>query len=117
MSHLSKKAADECDAIYIPTDNLMASAATELKNIFVAAKVPMFAGEENLCSAGVATLSIDYYSIGQDAGKMACQILQEQANPANMEIRYAKEYTKKYNKVNADKIGLKIPSDYAVIEE
>ncbi len=40
------KAADENDAIYIPTDNTIASNMEIVKNVTVPAKVPVIAGEE-----------------------------------------------------------------------
>lgn len=44
--------------------------------VTVPAKVPVIAGEENMCSAGgLATLSISYESIGYNAGLMAYDIL------------------------------------------
>ena len=51
-----QKAASECDVIYIPTDNTIASQADILKEILISEKVPMIAGEEGLCEAGIATL-------------------------------------------------------------
>lgn len=117
ISEVASDAVTKCDAIYIPTDNMMASAADTLKPIFLNAKVPMFAGEEGLCSAGVATLSIDYYSIGYKAGMMAKDVLVDGKNPANMEICYSDEYTKKYNAKNAQALGLTIPDGYVEIDE
>lgn len=116
IKSIAQKAVTVCDAIYIPTDNRIAASADVLVDVFNEAKVPMFGGEEGICSAGVATVSIDYYSIGYEAGQMAIEILKNGANPANMEIKYAKEYTKKYNKSNADKIGIVIPDDYVEIQ-
>jgi len=113
---VAMKAVEECDAIYIPTDNRISAEADSLVDVFNNAKVPMFGGEEGICRAGVATVSIDYYSIGYEAGEMAVDILKNGANPANMEIKYAKEYTKKYNRSNANKIGIAIPQDYVEIQ-
>ena len=47
-----RKAASECDVLYIPTDNTIASQAGLLKEILISEKVPMIAGEEGLCEAG-----------------------------------------------------------------
>lgn len=76
------KAASECDVLYIPTDNTIASQADLLKDILISEKVPMIAGEEGLCEAGIATLSISYYDIGYTAGEMAYEILVEGKNTA-----------------------------------
>lgn len=110
------KAAAENDALYMPTDNTLASRAEELKKIFVEAKIPVIAGEEGLCKAGVATLSISYYNIGFNAGLMAADIIKNNSEPGLMEIKYADEYVKKYNPENAAALNLDIPTDYMRIE-
>ena len=101
-----QKAATECDVLYIPTDNTIASQAELLKKILIAEKVPMIAGEEGLCEAGIATLSISYYDIGYTAGEMAYEILAEGKNPGEIDIRYAENVTKKYNPENCEALGI-----------
>lgn len=110
-------ASSECDAIYIPTDNVMASGVQTVKNVLIPAKIPMIAGEQGICEAGVATLSIDYYSLGQKTGEMAYEILVNGKNPGEMEIEYADATTKKYNADNCKKLNIKIPDDYEAIEK
>ena len=112
------KAADENDAIYIPTDNTIASNMEIVKNVTVPAKVPVIAGEENMCSVGgLATLSISYESIGYNAGLMAYDILVNGKNPADMPIQYADDVTLKYNADIASELGIKIPDDMVAIEK
>ena len=111
------KAADENDAIYIPTDNTIASNMEIVKNVTVPAKVPVIAGEENMCSVGgLATLSISYESIGYNAGLMAYDILVNGADITTMKIETAPNVTKEYNKDICDQLGVKIPDDYKAIE-
>lgn len=112
------KAADENDAIYIPTDNTIASNMEIVKNVTVPAKVPVIAGEENMCSVGgLATLSISYESIGYNAGLMAYDILVNGKNPADMAIQYADDVTLKYNADIASELGIEIPDDMVAIEK
>lgn len=113
---VAKLAASENDVIYMPTDNTLASEAELLQSIFIDAKIPVIAGEEGLCKAGVATLSISYYNIGYNAGLMAADILLNGTEPGLMEVTYADEYVKKYNPENAALLGLDIPTDYMRIE-
>ena len=47
---------------------------------------------------------------------MAYDILANGADPATMEIKTAPEVTKKYNKANAEALGVTIPDDYTAIE-
>lgn len=108
----------EVDVIYIPTDNTMASNTGIVNNIAEPAKVPVVAGEVGICKGcGVATLSIDYYSIGKKAGEMAYEILVNGAKPGDMEIEYADELTKQYMASRCKTLGITVPDTYVAIEE
>ena len=48
---------------------------------------------------------------------MAAEILLEGKDISSMEIESASNFTKKYNKTNAEKLGIKIPGDYIAIDE
>ena len=72
LSSVCQKAADENDALYVPTDNTVAANTGIVDGICRPAKKPVFAGEEGICSGcGVATLSISYYDLGYTTGEMA----------------------------------------------
>ena len=110
-------ACDECDALYIPTDNTAASCTEAINNVAQPAGVPIVAGEEGLCKGcGVATLSISYYELGVATGEMAAKILKGEANVAEMEIGYDPNPVKKYNPELAEALGITIPDDYVAIE-
>ena len=110
-------ACDECDALYIPTDNTAASCTEAINNVAQPAGVPIIAGEEGLCKGcGVATLSISYYELGVATGEMAAKILKGEANVAEMEIGYDPNPVKKYNPELVEALGLTIPEDYVAIE-
>ena len=110
-------AVSECDAIYIPTDNTMASNTQIINNICLPAKVPVIAGEQGICSGcGIATLSISYYDIGYRAGEMAYEILAEGADISTMEIETAPQVTKMYNPTICEELGITVPDDYEAIE-
>ena len=117
MTAVVQKAADECDVLYVPTDNTVADNTGIVDNI-CRGKVPVFAGEEAICkSCGVATLSIDYYDLGVATGKMAAKILKGEAKVGEMPIEYAANFTKKYNPVICDALGLTPPTnDYVAVE-
>ncbi|MGN0529762.1 MAG: ABC transporter substrate-binding protein [Eubacterium sp.] len=117
IASITTQACQECDAIYIPTDNTIASATAAVNEIAEPAGVPIIAGEEGICrGCGVGTLSISYYSIGQKAGEMAAEILLNGENPAEMEIQYAADLTKKYVAERATALGITIPEDYEAID-
>lgn len=117
IQSVTQSAAEECDVIYVPTDNTMAANTQIINNICLPAKVPVIAGEQGICSGcGVATLSISYYDIGYRAGEMAYEILAEGADITAMEIESAPEVTKMYNAQICEELGVAVPDDYEAIE-
>ena len=62
----------KCDAIYIPTDNTIASSMPIVEGVCTEAKKPVICGESSMVDAGgLATLSINYYNLGYQTGMMA----------------------------------------------
>lgn len=116
ISLVTQSACDDCDVIFVPTDNKAADNADAIDAVARAAKTPIIAGEEGLCTkCGVATLTIDYYELGRVTGKMAVKILLGEADVATMPIEYYPDPIKKYNKELADLYGVTIPEDYVEI--
>ena len=116
LSSVCQKAADENDALYVPTDNTVAANTGIVDGICRPAKKPVFAGEEGICAGcGVATLSISYYDLGYTTGEMAVKILNGEADISTMSIEYT-DVTKKYNKAVCDDLGLTVPEGYEEIE-
>ena len=118
VASVTTTACAESDVIFIPTDNTAASCAETINNVCLPAGVPVINGEKEVCKAcGVAALSIDYYDIGYAAGLMACDILEKGTNAGDMEIQYAPEVEKVFNKNNCDALGITIPEGYVAIED
>ena len=100
------------DALYIPTDNILASAMPTLSIVAVEAKLPVVCGEGGMEKAGgTATLGIDYYKLGVQTGEMAADILAGKAKPQDMAIQSQKDFEIVINEANAKKIGLNIPEE------
>lgn len=109
-------AVENCDVIYTPTDNTVASNKELINNIALPAGIPIVAGEEGICEGcGTVTLSISYYDIGYKTGEMAVQILTEGADISTMPIEYAPEFTKKYNESICNQLGIAVPDGYEKI--
>ena len=106
----------ECDVLYVPTDNTMASNTEVIRNAAVPAGIPVIAGEEGICKGcGVATLSISYFDIGYTAGEMAYEILVNGADPGAMDVKFAPEVTKMYNAEICAELGITVPEGYVAI--
>lgn len=100
------------DAIYVPTDNVLASAMPTLSTVTEEAKLPVICGEGGEVKAGgLATLGVDYYKLGFQAGEMAADILSGKSKPADMAVQTQKEFSAIVNMKVAEKIGVKIPED------
>lgn len=117
LAAVTTAAIGKCDAIYVPTDNAVASATGIIDGICRPAGKPVIAGEEGICSGcGIATLSISYYDLGYATGLMAAKILKGEASISEMPIEYASKPTKKYNKEICDELGITVPDGYVAIE-
>lgn len=118
IQSVTTSAISECDALYIPTDNTMASNTEIINNICLPAKVPVVAGEQGICAGcGIATLSISYYDIGYKAGEMAYDILENGKDISAMKIETAPNVTKMYNPTICEELGIEVPDEYEAIEQ
>ena len=107
LASVVTKAGNESDAIYVPTDNTVASNTSIIHNALAPLGIPVFAGEEATCSGcGYATLAISYYNIGKKTGEMAAKVLLGKEDIGSMEIEYDAEPVKKYNKRICDELGI-----------
>ena len=100
---------DKVDAMYAPTDNLIASTMPVLWNACLDKKVPIVAGVDTMViDGGIATEGIDYYQLGYETSLMAAQVL-EGKDPSTMPINTLQNTTLIVNQKNAEAIGLSIP--------
>ncbi len=116
MQSVVTSAIEDCDALYIPTDNTAASNMTIVANACQPAGVPVICGEENMAAnGGLATVSISYYDIGYMCGEQAYEILVNGADISTMPIGYSENPVKEYNADYADAIGFEIPEGFEPI--
>lgn len=103
----------KCDAIYIPTDNTIASAMATVHGVAREAKIPTICGEANMVlEGGLATMGIDYRELGYKTGLMAIKVL-EGADPATTPIEFADSSDDIIiNAQVAEEIGYTIPDEY-----
>ncbi len=118
VASVTQSAVGAVDVLYIPTDNTAASVTETIAGVVIPGKLPVVAGEEGIAKGcGIATLTIDYYDLGYGTGKMAAKILKGEASVKEMPIEAAPKFTKKYNPVNAQELGVTIPGDYEAIAD
>ncbi len=103
----------KCDAIYIPTDNVLASSMAIVGEETKNAKIPVICGESGMVmGGGLATMGIDYYNLGYQTGEMAIRVL-EGEDISRMPIETQKEYSYTINGEVAEAIGLIVPDALA----
>ena len=110
---VTQTAVGKVDALYIPTDNLLADTMATVSMVATPAGVPVICGESNMVNAGgLATYGISYKQLGLQTAAQAVRILSEGADPAAMPIEYCSaslELT--VNQEIADQLGIAIPAD------
>ena len=103
---------DKVQALYIPTDNVMASAIPALLKVTNPAKLPVVAGESGMVRAGaLASIGVDYYTLGVMTGNMGADILEGKAQPATMPIQIQQATKVLINMKAAKEIGLDVPAE------
>ncbi len=101
----------ESDAIYIPTDNTLASAMPIVYEAALEKKVPVVAGDGNMVLAGGNyTLAINYEQLGYQTGLMAVEVLNG-ADVSQMPIQAQSKYDYYINMTANEAMGIEIPSD------
>lgn len=103
----------QCDAIYIPTDNVFSSAMPVVHGVTSESKTPVVCGETGMTQVGgIATLGTSYYELGYQTGEMAVKILKGEAEPATMPIESAKSFEYYVNGAIVEELGIKVPAKY-----
>jgi putative ABC transport system substrate-binding protein len=105
--------ATKCGAIYIPTDNTVASAMATVNSVASEAKIPTICGESSMVmEGGLATMGINYYDLGYKTGLMAIEVINGK-NPGDMPIQYAdKSDEVTINGLVAEEMGFTVPDKY-----
>ena len=102
----------EVDAIWLPTDNNVASAMPQVVGVTDEAGLVTVCGEESMVYAGgTITYGINFYQIGYDAGVMAAKILDGESVPAEMPIQGPSDLNLVINPTAVEAIGVEIPAD------
>ena len=102
------------DAIYAPTDNVIAAGMPTVSLVANDNGIPVICGEKGMVDAGgLATYGIDYYKLGRLTGEQAVKIIKGEAETATMPIGYLpdEEYELTINTEVATKLGIVIPDD------
>ncbi len=98
VQQVTKSLAKDVDGIYIPTDNTFASAASVVGEVAKETKTPVVAGAvDQVKDGGLATVGIDYESLGKQTGIMAAKIL-DGKKPSELPVETANDLELYVNK-------------------
>lgn len=112
IQQVTQSLVGKVDAIYSPTDNMIAAGIATVALVAEPAKIPVFCGETGMASnGGLATYGINYYELGKQTAKQAVSILKDGKNPAEMPIEYLENADLYINKKTVDSLGITIPTE------
>lgn len=99
--------AQEVDAVYIPTDNTLASTMPTVGEIALEYKLPVIPGSAEMVEAGgLATYGINYEELGRQTAKMALRIIEEGADTAEMPVETSNNLELVINEEVAESLGI-----------
>lgn len=97
----------EIDALYIPTDNIMASSMATVGQLAKEYKVPVIPGSTDMAKdGGLATYGIDYRKLGQQTARMALRITKDGEKPSDMPIEKSEVLELVVNEEMAKALGI-----------
>lgn len=103
--------ASQVDAIWVPTDNTIASAMNTLVTAADSNGIPIFPAVDTMVEeGGLATVGLDQYELGRLTGEMVVEILNGESNPATTPIRYLDQGEIIINEEKAKQLGITIPT-------
>jgi putative ABC transport system substrate-binding protein len=101
----------DIDAIFVPTDNTIASAMPVLLKSTDAAKVPVFpTAGEMVQDGGVAAQALDQYGLGYQSGEMLVRLLKGQ-KAADTPVEITTSVQLVINQAKARELGINIPAE------
>ncbi|TWT11990.1 ABC transporter substrate-binding protein [Streptococcus sp. sy004] len=107
--------ADKVDAIYLPTDNVVAATASTIGEILKEKKTPAMASDAAVIDAALFTYGVDYKAIGVQAGELAVKIL-EGEKPADLAVQKPNTAAITINDEMAKAVGID-PADIEALEK
>ena len=101
----------QIDVLYTPTDNTVASGYALVGKLCLDKNIPIIGAEEAVVTkGGLASIGIDYYKLGKEAGEKAAEVL-DGKKPSDVEISTLSEMSFTINTDVAKKLNITLPAD------
>ncbi len=111
VQQVAAQMVSECDIVYAPQDNLVASSMKTLVAVANNAKVPVIPAADTMVKdGGLATYAISQYDLGRVAGKMAANILKGKKT-SNYAIKHVLKGSYVINTKEAKLLGIELPKN------
>lgn len=102
--------AEDIQAVYVPTDNTLAAAMSNLVGITNEKKLPVMTGATAMTDdGGTLALGVDYYKLGKQTAEMAVRFLKGEAKIEDMPVETSHNFDVVINEDVIEKLGLKLP--------
>lgn len=112
IQQVTQSLVGKVEAIYIPTDNMLAAGMATVAQVTTPSKLPVIVGEEGMVNnGGTATYGINYYNLGKLTAAQAVAILKDGKKTAEMPIEYASEGTLVVNQEALKTMGIELPQE------
>lgn len=109
---VAQSAVGKVQAIYLPTDNLMADTVATISMVTNPAGIPLICGESNMVLAGgLATYGLSYKDLGLQTAAMAVKVLQGAAVSTLPVEYYSGSLELTINQEVADQLKITIPAE------
>jgi len=108
LQAVASSMANECKAVYVPSDNTVAQNDTIVGTICNDKNVPIYTSYGG--TVCYASLAIDYYQLGVETGRMAAQVLLGEKAVSDIQIATLTP-TVTYNEDLCAKLGIQVPEN------
>ncbi len=106
--------ADDCDAVFTPTDNTIMTAELSIYETFAEAGIPHYTGADSFALNGAFLgYGVDYANLGRETADMIAEILVDGADPAELAVKTFDNGTATVNTEICEQIGW----DYETVKE
>ncbi|MCI1985355.1 MAG: ABC transporter substrate-binding protein [Lactobacillus sp.] len=111
LNQVAGQMVTQVDAVFVPTDNTIASAMQTLVQVADTKKIPIFPTVDTMVKqGGVATIGLDQFELGVETGKMVANVLSGKSKPATTPIHFEKTGKLIINVKQAQKLGITVPA-------
>ncbi|WP_028330055.1 ABC transporter substrate-binding protein [Brachyspira alvinipulli] len=112
IQQIMLSAVNKVDAIFSPTDNIIASSMANVAMIEESEKLPVVCADASMTKiGGTVTYSVDYYEMGKVTAKKTIEVLEGTKDIKNIPLETVDSYNFIVNTNMITKLGLSIPNN------